>query len=146
MKISEKAALAMAGYTKTEIEAMDKPAQPAPAAVQNPVIPQQVPPLAAQLAKQIAPQPAKQIAPQPAKQIAPQPTPQPAQPGGQYNGLETLLQQILQGQQSATQAMQTMTQTMQANALGLGIQQQPAADASTVTARIIDPTYRREVK
>lgn len=130
MKISEKAALAMAGYTKAEIEAMDKPAQPAPAAVQNPVIPQQVPPLAAQ----------------PAKQIAPQPTPQPAQPGGQYDGLETLLQQILQGQQSTTQAMQTMTQTMQANALGLGIQQQPAADASTVTARIIDPTYGQEAK
>lgn len=128
MKINEKAALAMAGYTKAEIEAMDKPAQPAPAAVQNPAIPQQVPPLAAQ----------------PAKQIAPQPTTQ--QPGGQYDGLEALLQQILQGQQSATQAMQTMTQTMQANALGLGIQQQPAADASTVTARIIDPTYGQEVK
>ena len=130
MKISEKAALAMAGYTKAEIEAMDKPMQTAPAAVQNPAIPQQVPPLAAQ----------------PAKQIAPQPTPQPAQPGGQYDGLEALLQQILQGQQSTTQAMQTMTQTMQANALGLGIQQQPAADASTVTARIIDPTYGQEVK
>lgn len=127
MKISEKAALAMAGYTKAEIEAMDKPVQPAPAAVQNPAIPQQVPPLAAQPAKQIA-----------------QPTPQ--QPSGQYDGLETLLQQILQGQQSTTQAMQTMTQTMQANALGLGIQQQPAADASTVTARIIDPTYGQEVK
>lgn len=125
MKISEKAALAMAGYTKAEIEAMDKPAQPAPAAVQNPVIPQQVPPLAAPPAKQNA---------------------QPAQPGGQYDGLEALLQQILQGQQSTTQAMQTMTQTMQANALGLGIQQQPAADASTVTARIIDPTYGQEVK
>ena len=94
MKISEKAALAMAGYTKAEIEAMDKPAQP----------------------------------------------------GGQYDGLETLLQQILQVQQSTTQAMQTMTQTMQANALGFGIQQQPAADASTVTARIIDPTYGQEVK
>lgn len=130
MKTSEKAALAMAGYTKAEIEAMDKPAQPAPAAVQNPAIPQQVPPLAAP----------------PAMQIAPQPTPQPAQPSGQYDGLETLLQQILQGQQSTTQAMQTMTQTMQANALGLGIQQQPAADASTVTARIIDPTYGKEVK
>ena len=128
MKISEKAALAMAGYTKAEIEAMDKPAQPA--AVQNPAIPQQVPPLAAQ----------------PAKQIAPQPAPQPAQLGGQYDGLEALLQQILQGQQSTTQAMQTMTQTMQANALGLGIQQQPAADASTVTARIIDPTFGKEVK
>lgn len=130
MKISEKAALAMAGYTKAEIEAMDKPAQPAAAAVKNPAIPQQVPPLAAQ----------------PAKQIAPQPAPQPAQPGGQYDGLEALLQQILQGQQSTTQAMQTMTQTMQANALGLGIQQQPAADASTVTARIIDPTYGKEVQ
>lgn len=131
MKISEKVALAMAGYTKAEIEAMDKPAQPAPAAVQNPAIPQQVPPLAAP----------------PAKQIAPQPTTQPAQqPGGQYDGLEALLQQILQGQQSTTQAMQTMTQTMQANALGLGIQQQPAADASMVTARIIDPTYGQEVK
>lgn len=130
MKTSEKAALAMAGYTKAEIEAMDKPAQPAPAAVQNPAIPQQVPPLAAP----------------PAKQIAPQPTPQPTPPGGQYDGLEALLQQILQGQQSTTQAMQTMTQTMQANALGLGIQQQPAADASTVTARIIDPTYGQEVK
>lgn len=133
MKISEKAALAMAGYTKAEIEAMDKPAQPAPAAVQNPAIPQQVPPLAAQPAMQIAPQPVQQ------------PTPQPAQPSGQYDGLEALLQQILQGQQSTTQAMQTMTQTMQANALGLGIQQQPAADASTVTARIIDPTYGKEV-
>ena len=142
MKISEKAALAMAGYTKAEIEAMDKPAQPAPAAVRNPSIPQQVPPLAAQPAKQIAQQPT----PQPAKQIAQQPTPQPAQPGGQYKGLEALLQQILQGQQSTTQAMQTMTQTMQANALGLGIQQQPAADASTVTARIIDPTFGKEVK
>lgn len=127
MKISEKAALAMAGYTKAEIEAMDKPAQPAPAAVQNPAIPQQVPPLAAP----------------PAKQIAPQPAPQSV---GQYDGLEALLQQILQGQQSTTQAMQTMTQTMQANALGLGIQQQPAADASTVTARIIDPTFGQEVK
>ena len=130
MKTSEKAALAMAGYTKAEIEAMDKPSQPTPAAVQNPAIPQQVPPLAAP----------------PAKQIAPQPTPQPVQPGGQYDGLEALLQQILQGQQSTTQAMQTMTQTMQANALGLGIQQQPAADADTVTARIIDPTYGQEVK
>lgn len=126
MKISEKAALAMAGYTKAEIEAMDKPTQTAPAAVQNPAIPQQVPPLAAP----------------PAKQIAPQPAPQPV---GQYDGLEALLQQILQGQQSTTQAMQTMTQTMQANALGLGIQQQPAADASTVTARIIDPTFGQEV-
>lgn len=130
MKISEKAALAMAGYTKAEIEAMDKPTQTAPAAVQNPAIPQQVPPLAAP----------------PAKQIAPQPAPQPLQPSGQYDGLEALLQQILQGQQSTTQAMQTMTQTMQANALGLGIQQQPAVDASTVTARIIDPTYGQEVK
>lgn len=128
MKISEKAALAMAGYTKAEIEAMDKPTQTAPAAVQNPAIPQQVPPLAAPPAKQIAPQPA------------------PQQPSGQYDGLEALLQQILQGQQSTTQAMQTMTQTMQANALGLGIQQQPAADASTVTARIIDPTFGQEVK
>lgn len=141
MKTSEKAALAMAGYTKAEIEAMDKPAQPAPAAVQNPVIPQQVPPLAAPPAKQNA-QPVQQ----PVQQPVPQPVPQPAQPGGQYDGLEALLQQILQGQQSTTQAMQTMTQTMQANALGLGIQQQPAADASTVTARIIDPTYRQEVK
>lgn len=127
MKISEKAALAMAGYTKAEIEAMDRPTQPAPAAVQNPAVPQQVPPLAAQ----------------PAKQPAPQPAPQPS---GQYDGLEAMLQQILQGQQSTTQAMQTMTQTMQANALGLGIQQHPAADASTVTARIIDPTYGQEVK
>lgn len=129
MKTSEKAALAMAGYTKAEIEAMDKPTQTAPAAVQNPAIPQQVPPLAAPPAKQIA-----------------QPVQQPAQPSGQYDGLEALLQQILQGQQSTTQAMQTMTQTMQANALGLGIQQQPAADASTVTARIIDPTFGKEVK
>ena len=127
MKISDKAALAMAGYTKAEIEAMDKPTQTAPAAVQNPAIPQQVPPLAAPPAKQIAPQPAQQ-------------------PVGQYDGLEALLQQILQGQQSTIQAMQTMTQTMQANALGLGIQQQPAADASTVTARIIDPTFGQEVK
>lgn len=126
MKISEKAALAMAGYTKAEIEAMDTPAQSAPAAVQNPAIPQQVPPLAAPPAKQNV-------------QPVQQPTPQPAQPGGQYDGLENLLQQILQGQQS-------MIQTMQANALGLGIQQQPAADASTVTARIIDPTFGKEVQ
>ena len=105
MKISEKAALAMAGYTKSEIEAMEKP------------------------------------------QPAPQPVPQPApQPAPQYDGLETLLQQLLQGQQTTAQAMQTMTQTLQANALGLGIQQQPTADAATVTARIIDPTYGKEVK
>ena len=107
MKISEKAALAMAGYTKAEIEAMEKPA------------------------------------PQPAPQPVPQPVPQPAP---QYDGLETLLQQLLQGQQTTAQAMQTMTQTLQANALGLGIQQQPTADAATVTARIIDPTYGKEVK
>ena len=109
MKISEKAALAMAGYTKAEIEAMEKP--------------------------------------QPVPQPVPQPTPQPApQPVPQYDGLETLLQQLLQGQQTTAQAMQTMTQTLQANALGLGIQQQPTADAATVTARIIDPTYGKEVK
>ena len=78
MKFSEKAALAMAGYTKAEIEAMDKPTQPAPAAVQNPAVPQQVPPLAAPPAMQIA-------------QPAPQPAPQPS---GQYDGLEALLQQI----------------------------------------------------
>lgn len=110
MKISEKAALAMAGYTKAEIEAMEKP----------------------------APQPAPQPVPQPVPQPAPQPVPQ-------YDGLETLLREILQGQQTSAQAMQTMTQTLQANALGLGIQQQPAADAATVTARIIDPTYGKEV-
>ena len=115
MKISEKAALAMAGYTKAEIEAMERP----------------------------APQPVPQPVPQPAPQPAVQPAPQPAP---QYDGLETLLQQILQGQQTSAQAMQTMTQTLQANALGLGIQQQPAADAATVTARIIDPTYGKEVK
>ena len=107
MKISEKAALAMAGYTKAEIEAMEQPA------------------------------------PQPAPQPVPQPAPQPVP---QYDGLETLLQQILQGQQTSAQAMQAMTQTLQANALGLGIQQQPAADAAAVTARIIDPTYGKEVK
>ena len=117
MKISEKAALAMAGYTKAEIEAMEKP--------------------------QPTPQPAPQPTPQPAPQPAPQPTPQPTP---QYDGLETLLQQLLQGQQTTAQAMQTMTQTLQANALGLGIQQQPTADAHTVTARIIDPTYGTEVK
>lgn len=117
MKISEKAALAMAGYTKSEIEAMEKP--------------------------QPVPQPAPQPVPQPAPQPAPQPVPQPAP---QYDGLETLLQQLLQGQQTTAQAMQTMTQTLQANALGLGIQQQPTADAATVTARIIDPTYGKEVK
>ena len=119
MKISEKAALAMAGYTKAEIEAMERP----------------------------APQPVPQPAPQPAQQPAPQPVPQPApQPVPQYEGLETLLQQLLQGQQTTAQAMQTMTQTLQANALGLGIQQQPTVDAATVTARIIDPTYGKEVK
>lgn len=118
MKISEKAALAMAGYTKAEIEAMEQP----------------------------APQPVPQPVPQPAPQPVAQPTPQPApQPAPQYDGLETLLREILQGQQTSAQAMQTMTQTLQANALGLGIQQQPAADAATVTARIIDPTYGKEV-
>ena len=123
MKISEKVTLAMAGYTKAEIEAMERPTpQPRP---------------------QITPQPVPQPAPQP----VPQPAPQPAQqPVPQYDGLETLLQQILQGQQTSAQAMQTMTQTLQANALGLGIQQQPTADAATVTARIIDPTYGKEVK
>ena len=119
MKISEKAALAMAGYTKAEIEAMEKPAQ------------------------QPMQQPMQQPVPQPAPQPAPQPVPQPVP---QYDGLETLLREILQGQQTSAQAMQTMTQTLQANALGLGIQQQPAADAATVTARIIDPTYGKEVK
>ena len=119
MKISEKAALAMAGYTKAEIEAMEKP----------------------------VPQPVTQPAPQPAPQPVPQPVTQPApQPAPQYDGLETLLREILQGQQTSAQAMQTMTQTLQANALGLGIQQQPAADAATVTARIIDPTYGKEVQ
>lgn len=130
MKISEKVALARAGYSKAEIEAMEAPAQnPAPApAVQNPVIPQQVPPTVA-----------------PANVQNQQVTP-PAQPGGQYDGLETLLQQILQGQQASTQAMQAMTQTMQANAVGMGVQQQPAATADTITARIIDPTYGKDVK
>lgn len=129
MKISEKVALARAGYSKAEIEAMEAPVQnPAPApAVQNPVIPQQVPPTVA-----------------PATVQNQQTTP-PAQPGGQYDGLETLLRQILQGQQASTQAMQAMTQTMQANAVGMGVQQQPAATADTVTARIIDPTYGKDV-
>lgn len=129
MKISEKVALARAGYSKAEIEAMEAPAQnPAPApAVQNPVIPQQVPPTVA-----------------PATVQNQQTTP-PAQPGGQYDGLEALLQQILQGQQASTQAMQAMTQTMQANAVGMGVQQQPADTADAVTARIIDPTYGKGV-
>ena len=130
MKISEKVALARAGYSKAEIEAMEAPAvqnlAPAPA-VQNPVIPQQVPPTVATATVQN------------------QQTTPPAQPGGQYDGLETLLQQILQGQQASTQAMQAMTQTMQANAVGMGVQQQPAATADTITARIIDPTYGKDV-
>lgn len=132
MKISEKVALARAGYSKAEIEAMEAPAQnpaPVPApVVQNPVIPQQVPPTVAPATVQN-------------QQITP-----PAQPGGQYDGLEALLQQILQGQQASTQAMQAMTQTMQANAVGMGVQQQPAATADTVTARIIDPTFGKDVK
>ena len=128
MKISEKVALARAGYSKAEIEAMEAPVpNPAPAAVQNPTILQQVPPTVA-----------------PATVQNQQSTP-PAQPGGQYDGLETLLQQILQGQQASTQAMQAMTQTMQANAVGMGVQQQPAANADTITARIIDPTYGKDV-
>jgi hypothetical protein len=113
LKISEKAALAMAGYTKAEIESMEKP------------------------------QAGGNSGTQPVQQPVPQPVPQPT---SQYEGLEALLQQLLQGQQTTAQAMQTMTQTLQANALGLGIQQQPTADASTVTARIIDPTYGKEVK
>lgn len=130
MKISEKVALARAGYSKAEIEAMEAPTpNPAPApAAQNPAIPQQVPPTVAPATAQ------NQL-------ITP-----PAQPGGQYDGLETLLQQILQGQQASTQAMQAMTQTMQANAVGMGVQQQPAATADTITARIIDPTYGKDVK
>lgn len=128
MKISEKVALARAGYSKAEIEAMEAPApSPAPA-VHNPVIPQQVPPTVAPATVQNQ------------QQITP-----PAQTGGQYDGLETLLQQILQGQQASTQAMQAMTQTMQANAVGMGVQQQPAATADTITARIIDPTYGKDV-
>ena len=127
MKISEKAALAMAGYTKAEIEAMEAP-NPAPApSVQNPA-------------------PAVQ---NPVIQQAPEwfrKGPESTQTGGQYDGLETLLQQILQGQQASTQAMQAMTQTMQANAVGMGVQQQPAATADTITARIIDPTYGKDVK
>ena len=118
-------ALARAGYSKAEIEAMEAPAQNP--AVQNPVIPQQVPPTEA-----------------PATVQNQQSTP-PVQPGNQYDGLETLLQQILQGQQASTQAMQAMTQTMQANAVGMGVQQQPAATADTITARIIDPTYGKDV-
>lgn len=130
MKISEKVALARAGYSKAEIEAMEAPAQnPAPApAVQSPVIPQQVPPTEAPATVQNQ------------QQITP-----PAQTGGQYDVLEALLQQILQGQQASTQAMQTMTQTMQANAVSMGVQQQPAATADTITARIIDPTYGKDV-
>lgn len=131
MKIGEKVALAIAGYSKAEIEAMEAPAaqNPTPApAVQNPAIPQQVPPTAA-----------------PATVQNQQTTP-PAQTGGQYDGLEALLQQILQGQQAGTQAMQALTQTMQANAVGMGVQQQPAATADTITARIIDPTYGKDVK
>ena len=85
MKTSEKAALAMAGYTKDEIEAMDKPAQPAPAAVQNPAIPQQVPPLAAQPAKHNTPQPAP---PPPAHRSPspgpPHPAPPPLPPHHRY--------------------------------------------------------------
>lgn len=119
----------MAGYTKEEIEAMEKPQVGGNSGTQ-PVT-------------QPVPQPVPQSVPQPAPQPVPQPAPQPAP---QYDGLETLLQQLLQGQQTTAQAMQTMTQTLQANALGLGIQQQPTADAHTVTARIIDPTYGKEVE
>ena len=124
MKISEKVALARAGYSKAEIEAMEAPAQnPAPATVQN--------------QQQTTPPAQNQQQTTPPAQNQQQTTP-PAQPGGQYDGLETLLQQILQGQQA-------MTQTMQANAVGMGVQQQPAATADTITARIIDPTYGKDV-
>lgn len=125
MKISEKAALAMAGYTKAEIEAMEKPT---PAVVPNPAIPHQVPPTVAPATVQN-------------QQITP-----PAQTGGQYDGMEGFLQQLLGAQQATTQALQTMTQTLQANAVNMGVQQQPAATADTITARIIDPTYGKEVK
>lgn len=114
MKISEKVALALAGYSKAEIEAMETPAQnPAPATVQN------------QIPAQIT---------------------QPAQTDGQPDSMEAFFQQLLGAQQATTQALQTMTQTMQANAVGMGVQQQPAATADTITARIIDPTYGKEVK
>jgi hypothetical protein len=134
LKISEKAALAMAGYTKAEIEAMEAP-NPAPApSVQNPAPAVQNPAPAVQ-------NPVIQQAPEWFRK-----GPESTQTGGQYDGLETLLQQILQGQQASTQAMQAMTQTMQANAVGMGVQQQPAATADTITARIIDPTYGKDVK
>ena len=143
MKISEKAALAMAGYTKAEIEAME---QPVPQPVTQPV-PQPVTQPVPQPVTQPVPQPVTQPVPQPVTQPVTQPVSQPVpHPVLQYEGIENLLQQILQGQQTSAQAVQNMTQTLQANALGLGIQQQPAVDASTVTARIIDPTYGKEVK
>ena len=63
MKISEKAALAMAGYTKAEIESMEKP------------------------------QAGGNSGTQPVQQPVPQPVPQPT---SQYEGLEALLQQLLQ--------------------------------------------------
>ena len=133
MKISEKVALARAGYSKAEIEAMEAPVQnPAPA-VHNPVIPKKVP-ATVQNQQQSTPPVQNQQ----------QSTP-PVQQGNQYDGLETLLQQILQGQQASTQAMQAMTHTMQANAVGIGVQKQPAATADTITARIIDPTYGKDV-
>lgn len=129
MQISDRVALARAGYTKAEIDAMEAPAQnPAPApAVQNPVIPQQVPPTVAPATEQ--------------QQIT-----QPSQTGGQPDNMEAFFQQLLGAQQATTQALQTMTQTMQANAVGMGVQQQPAATADTITARIIDPTYGKELK
>ena len=143
MTISEKAALAMAGYTKAEIEAMEKQQQPVPKPAPQPE-PKPAPKPAPQPVPKPAPQPEPKPAPKPAQQPVPKPAPQPAPQ--QYDGLEALLQQLLQGQQITAQALQTMTQTLQANALGLGIQQQPTADAATVTARIIDPTYGKEVK
>lgn len=106
-----------------------------------------------------SPQPV-QTAPQqaaPAQITQPQ-QPAPAQPVSvavaeqmegpkEYNGIEQLLQQILNSQQSSANAVSQLTSTLQAAQVGMGVQTQPAEDrANMATARIINPMFGKDVK
>lgn len=65
----------------------------------------------------------------------------------EYNGIEQLLQQILNSQQNSANAVSQLTSTLQAAQVGMGVQTQPAEDrANMATARIINPMYGKEVK
>mgnify|MGYP007107911937 CR=1 FL=1 len=65
----------------------------------------------------------------------------------EYNGIEQLLQQILNSQQSSAKAVSQLTSTLQAAQVGMGVQTQPAEDrALMATARIINPMFGKDVK